>query len=72
MYFFPKTLYKKKIIYKLCDFLILIFRDDELAGWVVAYLHTILYGIFWFFGPMGNGLIWHEILRGLEEFSYSN
>lgn len=48
MYFFPKTLYKKKIIHKLCDILILIFGDEELAGWIVAYLHTIFYGIFWF------------------------
>ena len=48
MYLFPKTSYKKKIIYKICDFLILIFKDKLLAGWIVAYLHTILYGIFWF------------------------
>ena len=49
MNFFAKTPLKKKIIYKICDFLILIFRDQELAGWIVAYLHTLVYGIFWFF-----------------------
>ena len=48
MYFFPKTSNKKKIIYKICDFLILIFGDKELAGWIVAYIHTIVYGVFWF------------------------
>lgn len=48
MYFFPKTSNKKKIIYKICDFLILIFGDKELAGWIVAYFHNIIYGVFWF------------------------
>ena len=47
MYFFPKTLYKK-IIYKLSRYSNTYFRDEELAGWIVAYLHTIFYGIFGF------------------------